>query len=236
MEAAVASRYDMAGLRVVVSAGGTREPIDPVRFISNYSSGKMGFAVAAAAAARGAGVTLVTTANHPRHAGIEIVEVETAVEMLAALREACRGADLLVMAAAVADYRPARHVSTKIQREDADHLTLELEKNVDVLAELGREQAAEGVFRVGFAAETGDPRARAREKLDRKGLDAIVANDVSARETGFGSDYNEGILILRGGEEVALARASKREMADRILDAVAPRLRSRRPTLQIAAH
>src|SRR5256884_192748 len=167
---AIRSRYDLAGRRVVVTAGGTREPIDPVRFISNYSSGKMGYALAAAAAERGARVTLVTTASHPAHPGITEVGVETAAEMLEALRQAQPGADLLVMAAAVADYRPARVAAEKIRREQAAELALELERNVDILAELGCEPGAERIFRVGFAAEGAELEAKALEKLERKRL------------------------------------------------------------------
>jgi phosphopantothenoylcysteine decarboxylase/phosphopantothenate--cysteine ligase len=216
MAQAVRARYDLAGRRVVVSAGGTREPIDPVRFLSNYSSGKMGFAVAEAAADRGAEVTLVTTAHHPAHAGLRLVAVETAAEMLEALRSALRGADLLVMAAAVADFRPAQRAAQKITREDRSELVLHLQKNTDVLAELAREPGSEGVFRVGFAAET--------EELELKGLDAILANDVGRDDIAFGSEHNAGLLLFRDGTRVEIERVSKREMADRILDAVAQRL------------
>ena len=222
---AARGRYDLAGRAVVVSAGGTREPIDPVRFISNYSSGKMGYALAAAAAERGARVTLVTTASHPAHPGITEVGVETAAEMLEALRQAQPGADLLVMAAAVADYRPARVAAEKIRREQAAELALELERNVDILAELGREPGAERIFRVGFAAEGAELEAKALEKLERKRLDAIVANDVQRRDIAFGSDYNEAVVYLRGGERVELARMTKRELADRLYDLLLPKLR-----------
>jgi phosphopantothenoylcysteine decarboxylase/phosphopantothenate--cysteine ligase len=224
MAQAVRARYDLAGRRVVVSAGGTREPIDPVRFLSNYSSGKMGFAVAEAAADRGAEVTLVTTAHHPAHAGLRLVAVETADEMLEALRGALPGADLLVMAAAVADFRPAQRAAQKIRREDRPELVLHLQKNTDVLAELAREPGSEGVFRVGFAAETEGLQDRAAEKLERKGLDAILANDVGRRDIAFGSEHNAGLLLFRDGTRVEIERVSKREMADRILDAVAQRL------------
>jgi phosphopantothenoylcysteine decarboxylase / phosphopantothenate---cysteine ligase len=224
MAQAVRARYDLAGRRVVVSAGGTREPIDPVRFLSNYSSGKMGFAVAEAAADRGAEVTLVTTAHHPAHAGLRLVAVETAAEMLEALRGALPGADLLVMAAAVADFRPAQRAAQKITREDRSELVLHLQKNTDVLAELAREPGSEGIFRVGFAAETEELQDRAAEKLERKGLDAILANDVGRDDIAFGSEHNAGLLLFRDGTRVEIERVSKREMADRILDAVAQRL------------
>ncbi|HEX6548994.1 MAG TPA: bifunctional phosphopantothenoylcysteine decarboxylase/phosphopantothenate--cysteine ligase CoaBC [Candidatus Dormibacteraeota bacterium] len=225
LAAAARSRYDLAGRRVVVSAGGTRERIDPVRFISNYSSGKMGFAMAAAAAERGAHVVLVSTADHPYHPGVEVRPVETAQDMLEALREVQREADLLVMAAAVADFRPAQAESQKIRREASPELVLRLEKIEDVIAQLGREPGAERTFRVGFAAETIDLEAHAREKLERKRLDAIFANDVGRRDIAFGSDDNEGVLYFCGGEKIELPRMSKRELADRILDQVVPRLR-----------
>jgi phosphopantothenoylcysteine decarboxylase/phosphopantothenate--cysteine ligase len=216
---------DLAGRRVVVSAGGTREPIDPVRFISNYSTGKMGFAVAEAAADRGADVVLVTTAQHPPHARVRVRHVETADEMRAALREEQRGAHLLVMAAAVADFRPVRRAGHKIRREGTGNLVLELERNGDVLRELAGEPGAEGVYRLGFAAEDAELLGRAREKLERKGLDAIFANDISRSDVGFAVDHNAGILLLRDGTRLDIERATKREVADRLLDAVVPRLK-----------
>jgi phosphopantothenoylcysteine decarboxylase/phosphopantothenate--cysteine ligase len=225
MAAAVRSRYDLAGRRVVVSAGGTREPIDPVRFISNYSSGKMGFAVAAAAAERGARVVLVTTASHPTHHGIRERHVETAEDMLAALREEQAEADLLVMAAAVADFRPPRVQSGKVHREQNDELVLRLERVPDILAELVAAPGAERVYRVGFAAEGADLERRAVEKIERKRIDAIVANDIRRPDIAFGSEYNEGVMYFRGGERVELPRSTKRAMADRILDLVRERLR-----------
>ena len=219
---AVSARFDLAGRRVVVTAGGTREAIDPVRFISNYSSGKMGHAVALAAAERGADVALVTTAPFAGHPGVSARQVESAAEMLAAVREELDGAHLLVMVAAVADFRPARAAAGKIRREEHDSLELKLERNVDILAELGKDSQAEGVFRVGFAAEDADLESHAAEKLARKKLDAIVANDI--RGGVFGSDENEGVMFFRTGERLPLGRSSKRQMADRILDAVRDRL------------
>jgi phosphopantothenoylcysteine decarboxylase / phosphopantothenate---cysteine ligase len=225
MADAVRSRYDLAGRHVIVSAGGTREPIDPVRFISNYSSGKMGFAVAAAAADRGATVTLVSTANHPAHHGVEVRQVATADEMLAELRSAIKGADLLMMAAAVADFRPARTAAGKIRREDTPNLTLELQSIPDIVATLGREKDAAGVFRVGFAAEDSELAGKGLEKMKRKGLQAIVANDISRKDIGFGSDHNAGVVIFADGSSHELEKMTKREMADRILDLVVPRLK-----------
>ena len=224
MERAVAPGRDLAGRRVVVSAGGTREPIDPVRFIGNYSSGRMGRAVAEAAADRGAEVCLVTTAAHPAHAGVRKRRVETAQEMLAALRAELPGSDLLVMAAAVADFRPSAREAHKIRREGRPGLVLELERNVDIVQELGREPGAERVYRVGFAAEDADLAGKAAEKLERKGLDAIFANDISRSDIGFGVDHNAGMLLFRDGTRLELERMTKREIADRLLDAVLPRL------------
>jgi phosphopantothenoylcysteine decarboxylase/phosphopantothenate--cysteine ligase len=228
MAAAVRSRYDLAGRKVAVSAGGTREPIDPVRFLSNYSSGKMGFAIAAAAADRGARVSLVTTASHPSHHGVEVRSVETAEEMLAELKRELNGADMLVMAAAVADFRPAKTADHKIRREDTPKLTVELEPVPDLLAALGEEKGAAGVFRVGFAAEGSDLDARALDKMKKKGLQAIVANDISRKDIGFGSDHNAGVILFADGTRQEIERMTKREMADRILDSIVPRLPAKR--------
>jgi phosphopantothenoylcysteine decarboxylase / phosphopantothenate---cysteine ligase len=224
MADAARSRYDMAGRLVVVTAGGTREPIDPVRFISNYSSGKMGFAVAAAAAERGARVILVTTATHPAHYGIEVLQIETADEMLEALRARLGGADLLVMAAAVADFRPAKVAGKKIRREETTRLDLDLEAIPDLLETLGAEKETARVFRVGFAAEGSDLDAKGLDKMKRKGLQAIVANDITRKDVGFGSDYNAGVVLFADGTRQEIERMTKREMADRILDLVSPRL------------
>jgi phosphopantothenoylcysteine decarboxylase/phosphopantothenate--cysteine ligase len=224
---AARSRYDYAGRRVVVTAGGTREPIDPVRFISNYSSGKMGFALAAAAADRGAKVTLITTANHPERHGVEVQRVDTSAEMLAELRARLRDADLLLMAAAIGDFRPARTVDHKIRREDTPHLTLDLEPIPDLIASLSGDESLAHVFRVAFAAEDSDLDRKAMEKMKRKGVQGIVANDISRRDIGFGSDYNAGVLLFSDGSRHELDKATKREMSDRILDLVLPRLNPR---------
>ena len=224
MAGALRSRYDLAGRCVVVTAGGTREAIDPVRFIGNYSSGKMGEAVAAAAADRGARVTLITTVSHPAHRGVDVHSVETADDMLEKLRQELPGADLLVMAAAVADFRPAHRAEHKIRREETPRLILELEPVPDLLASLAKEHEAQGVFMVGFAAEGGDLDAKATDKARRKGLQAIVANDISRGDIGFGSDYNAGVMLFADGTRHELDRMTKREMADRILDLVLPRL------------
>jgi len=224
MASAVRARYDLAGLRVVVTAGGTREPIDPVRFISNYSSGKMGFALASAAADRGARVVLVTTATHPHHNGIEVRPVETAEEMLAELRTQLDGADLLMMAAAVADFRPEKVTGKKIRREETAHLTLDLEPIPDLIATVAGEKGGAGVYRLGFAAEGSGLDARALDKMKKKGLQAIVANDISRKDVGFGSDHNEGVIHFADGSRQEIPRMTKREMADCILDLVGPRL------------
>jgi phosphopantothenoylcysteine decarboxylase/phosphopantothenate--cysteine ligase len=221
---AARSRYDFAGRRVVVTAGGTREPIDPVRFISNYSSGKMGFALAAAAADRGAKVTLVSAASHAPHHGVEVQHVDTAEEMLAELRTQLRDADLLLMAAAVGDFRPSREARHKIRREETPSLNLELEPIPDLVASLAGDESLAGVFRVGFAAEDSDLDAKGVEKMKRKGLHAIVANDISRRDIGFGSEYNAGVLLFADGSRHELEKATKREMADRILDLVLPKM------------
>ena len=224
MAEAMRSRHDMAGRRVVVTAGGTREPIDPVRFISNYSSGKMGYAIASAAAERGATVILVSTASHPQHDGISVHAVETAEEMLAALKEHVKGADLLVMAAAVADFKPAKRVDHKIRREESENLTLELDSIQDLVAAIGKQKDARDVYRVGFAAESSDLESKALEKMKRKGLQAIVANDISRRDIGMGSDFNAGVVLFADGAKHVLDRMPKRDMAERILDLVLPRL------------
>jgi phosphopantothenoylcysteine decarboxylase/phosphopantothenate--cysteine ligase len=185
----------------------------------------MGYAVAVAAAERGAGVVLVSTAQHPPHNGVRVRAVETADEMLEALKDELAGADLLVMAAAVADFRPVTAEAHKIRREERDELVLKLEKNVDILAELARQPHTEGVYRVGFAAEDAELEKKASDKLARKGLDAIVANDIGRKDIAFGSEYNEGLMLFRDGRRVELARSTKREMADRILDELKAKLR-----------
>ncbi len=225
MAEAVRARYDLAGRRVVVSAGGTREPIDPVRYIGNYSSGKMGYAIANAAADRGARVTLVTTVQRHEHRGVETRVVETGEDMLEELSQAMAGADLLVMAAAVADFKPAGRADHKIRREETPHVDLALEPVPDLLAALARDPAAKGVYMVGFAAESGDPEGRAVEKLRRKGLGAIVANDISRSDIGMGSDHNAGVMLFADGSRHEIERMTKREMADRILDLVVPKLK-----------
>ena len=210
---------DLRGERVLVSAGPTREPIDPVRYLSNLSSGKMGYAVARVARRRGAEVTLVAgpTALAPPP-GVRIVPVGTAREMAAAVEEAFPGATVVVMTAAVADYRPRERYPHKLKK-DAAGLALELDRNPDILAGLGARKG--GRLLVGFAAETGDVAAEARRKLAAKHLDLIVANDVTAPGAGFGGDTNAVRLLDAGGLDDALPVLDKEEVAARVLDWVA---------------
>jgi phosphopantothenoylcysteine decarboxylase/phosphopantothenate--cysteine ligase len=210
--------HDLTGLRVVVTAGGTREPIDPVRFIGNRSSGKQGHAVAEEAAARGAKVTLVTTTAVPASTGIDVVRVDTAAEMEQAVLSRREDADVIVMAAAVADFRPVRPASTKIKKAGGLPEVV-LEPTVDILAALGA-QRRPGQTIVGFAAETDDLRANAAEKLERKRIDLIVANDVSAPGVGFEHDTNAVVILGAGGAAHEIPLTDKRAIARAILDAV----------------
>jgi phosphopantothenoylcysteine decarboxylase/phosphopantothenate--cysteine ligase len=208
---------DLAGVKVVVTAGGTREPIDAVRVIANRSSGKQGYAVAAEAAERGAEVVLVSTVELPAPRGARVVAVETAAQMQAAL-EAEGDADVVVMAAAVADFRPASVASGKIKKHGGIPEIL-LERTPDILAGLGAAKRP-GQVLVGFAAETDDLLANAAAKLEAKRLDLIVANDVSAPGVGFGHDTNAVTLLRPGVEPVEIDLRDKRAIAAAILDAV----------------
>ena len=223
--AAAGRRRDLAGLAVVVTAGGTREPIDAVRFVGNASSGRQGHALAAEAVLRGAAVTLVTTADRPAPAGATVVRVATAAEMAAAVEAAAPGADVVVMAAAVADFRPAAPVPGKLAKGDGVP-PLVLEPVPDILAGLGRARRP-GQVLVGFAAETGELAARARAKLVAKGLDLVVANDVTVPGAGFGHPTNEVLLLGSDGREQAVPLASKAEVAAAVLDAVVEIIGSR---------
>jgi phosphopantothenoylcysteine decarboxylase/phosphopantothenate--cysteine ligase len=207
------------GLRVLVSAGGTREPIDPVRFIGNRSSGRMGLALAERAVRRGAEVTVIAAnVSRPTPPGVRRVDVETAAELADALGREFDSADVLVMAAAPADFRPKRAAGEKIHREGKGGLELDLEATEDILAALTARRR-EGQTIVGFAAETDDGLDRAREKLERKGADAIVLNDVSRSEIGFESPQNEVVIVERSDvRHVPLG--SKQDVADAILDRV----------------
>jgi phosphopantothenoylcysteine decarboxylase/phosphopantothenate--cysteine ligase len=211
------------GRRVVITSGGTREPIDPVRYIGNRSSGKMGLALAHEALRLGARVTLVTTGPAPAgQPNLGVIEVETAQQMLAAVRYAVADADVLIMAAAVADYRPAEVAERKIKKSP-EAMNLALVPTVDILRALREEHAARTGSRlcvVGFAAETDDLLANAQRKLDEKGLDLIVANDVSGSEVGMGSDDNAVTIIGPGGVLAEVTRAPKSEVARAIFEAI----------------
>ena len=210
---------DLAGRTVLVTAGGTREPVDPVRFLGNRSSGKQGEALAAEALARGASVVLVTTSGRPAPPGSLAVRVDTAGEMEAAVLAHAASADVVLMAAAVADFRPKAPAGEKLPKADGVP-DIVLEATTDILAELGRRKRP-GQVLVGFAAETGDGRERAAEKLARKNLDLIVANDVTAPGAGFGHDTNQAGLLRAGGAWVDVPLVAKRRLASLVLDAVA---------------
>lgn len=210
-------KRDLAGLRVVVSAGPTREYLDPVRFISNPSSGKMGFAVAEAAAQRGAEVTLVTGPVHlPTPGGVERVNIESALELRDAVVGAAEGADVVVMTAAVADYRAAE-VKTEKEAKGGDEKTIHLVKNPDILAELGAHKG--GRVLVGFAMETHAGVERAADKARRKNADFILLNYPTQEGTAFGGNDNQVTLVRADGSAEAWPRMSKREVAERLLDA-----------------
>jgi phosphopantothenoylcysteine decarboxylase/phosphopantothenate--cysteine ligase len=209
---------DLDGVRVVVSAGGTREPIDPVRFITNRSSGKQGHAVAEAARRRGAEVVLVTTTDQPASSGLTVDRVETAADMEAAMLARAEHADVVVMAAAVADFRPKVASGSKLHKADGVP-ELVLEPTPDILAELGRRRRGHQVL-VGFAAETEQVAERARAKLTGKGVDLIVANDVTAPGAGFDHDTNEVTIFGSDGTTTRIALRSKDAVAHAILDRV----------------
>jgi phosphopantothenoylcysteine decarboxylase/phosphopantothenate--cysteine ligase len=214
----VLAPQDLKGLAVLVTAGGTREPIDPVRVIANRSSGKQGYALAAEAARRGAAVTLVTTVDRPAPTGVRSVAVETAAEMERAVLHEGAAADVVIMAAAVADFRPATQAPSKIKK-DAGPPKLNLEPTTDILAALGRSKRP-GQILVGFAAETSDVLAGAQGKLARKNLDLVVANDVSAPGVGFGHDTNEVLLVTAVGAVRTVPLTDKRDVARAVIDAV----------------
>lgn len=216
IEKVLGQKKDLTGKNIVVTAGGTREPIDPVRHIGNRSSGKMGYALAEAARDRGAGVTLISanvSLNEP--SGIEIVKVTRTAEMKQAVEKAVKNADALLMAAAPADYQAATVAKNKIKKESRDAMTIKLVKTPDILGEL------KGKFlRVGFAAESENLIANAKKKLQNKNLDLIVANDITKADSGFDADTNRVVLIDKTGKAEELPLMSKREVAERILDRV----------------
>ena len=213
---------NLSGKRIVVTAGGTQEPIDPARHIGNRSSGKMGYAMAEAARDRGAEVKLITAPTSlPEPVGMEVVHIETAVQMKQAVAKAVAQADALIMAAAVADYQPKSVAQAKIKKESPS-LTLELTRTPDILTEV------KGSFlRVGFAAESEDVVANARQKLEKKQLDIIIANDITDPNSAFGTDTNKVTLIDKKGSIENLPLLPKQEVADKILDRVVELLAKR---------
>jgi phosphopantothenoylcysteine decarboxylase / phosphopantothenate---cysteine ligase len=216
IEKVLGQKLDLEGKRIVVTAGGTQEPIDPVRHIGNRSSGKMGYAIAEAARDRGADVTLITAPaalNPP--GGVTTVKVKTAAEMKKAVTNAVQKADVLIMAAAVADYQPENAAKNKIKKESKDALTLKLVKTPDILSEVMGD-----FIRVGFAAESENLLVNARKKLVNKKLDLMVANDISQADAGFDVDTNRITLIDKKGKATELPLMSKREAAEKILDRV----------------
>jgi phosphopantothenoylcysteine decarboxylase/phosphopantothenate--cysteine ligase len=218
---------DLAGIRFLVTAGPTHEPIDRVRFLGNRSSGKMGFAVAAEAALRGASVVLVAgPVALPTPAGIERVDVTTALEMADAVASRAPTADVVVMAAAVADYRPAETVSGKLKREGRASLDLRLVQNPDILA--GIESRAPAALRVGFAAETERVREHGERKLHAKRVDVLVVNDVSRSDIGFGSDDNAVLVLRPGRAPTELGKRSKTDLARALVDLLRDALEEKR--------
>jgi phosphopantothenoylcysteine decarboxylase/phosphopantothenate--cysteine ligase len=216
---------DLEGLSILVSAGGTREPLDPVRFLTNRSSGKQGHAIADEARRRGANVTLVTSSGRPARAGVNVVCVESAADMQAALERLAPEADVIVMAAAVADFRPKRPAETKLSKEDGIP-DIVLEPTPDILAGLVK-QRTPGQVLIGFAAETHDPLERGRRKLERKGVDLLVVNDVSAPGVGFDHDTNAVTILDAQGGSADIALTSKTAVANAVLDRVTRRTKGR---------
>lgn len=211
---------DLADEKILITVGGTREAIDPVRFISNHSSGKMGFALAEAAAARGAKVTVIagsTTAEQPQN--VKLIRAISADKMHSVVMSQLPKTTIFIGAAAVADYAPANAAAGKIKKDGRDYMILELKKTPDILAEVAKKRT-EGMLVVGFAAETNDVVGYARSKLEKKGLDMVVANDITQKGAGFDSDTNIATILTRKGGEIDLPLISKREMADRILDQI----------------
>ncbi|TDC79353.1 bifunctional phosphopantothenoylcysteine decarboxylase/phosphopantothenate--cysteine ligase CoaBC [Streptomyces hainanensis] len=218
---AAGSARDLAGRRVVISAGGTREPLDPVRYLGNRSSGKQGYALARTAAARGAAVTLVAANTAlPDPAGVTVVPVSTTEELRDAVHKAAAEADAVVMAAAVADFRPASRATQKIKkRDDREPEPIALVRNPDILAELAADRPA-GQLVVGFAAETEDVLPNGRAKLARKGCDILVVNRVG-EGIAFGTEENEAVILEAGGAETEVPHGPKEALADRVWDVVA---------------
>jgi len=222
---ALAPRRDLSGRYVVVSAGGTREAIDPVRYLSNRSSGKQGYALAEAARSRGARVTLVTTTDRIAPLGVEVITVESAEELFGAITGLAQSADVVIMAAAVADFRPVRAADHKLKKSDGIP-EIDFVPTPDTLAELGRRRRSGQVI-VGFAAETDDIIVHAKQKLRDKGVDLLVVNDVLADNTGFNADTNAVTILSREGKRTDVALAPKSTIAHAVLDAVVARIGDR---------
>ncbi|MBE6099827.1 MAG: bifunctional phosphopantothenoylcysteine decarboxylase/phosphopantothenate--cysteine ligase CoaBC [Anaerovibrio sp.] len=219
VEDTIARSLDMTGHKVLVTAAGTYEPIDPVRYIGNRSSGKMGYAIAEAAQKRGAEVVLVSGPSALQApAGVKLIKVETAAQMRDAVMDNCQQADIIIKAAAVADYRVQEVSEHKIKKNDQE-LVLVLEKNPDILKELGTKKRADQIL-VGFAAETQNLLEYAKDKLEKKNLDMIIANDVSRKDAGFNTDTNLVKLLYRNGTVDELPLMSKHQLADELLNRV----------------
>ncbi|PKB63274.1 MAG: bifunctional 4'-phosphopantothenoylcysteine decarboxylase/phosphopantothenoylcysteine synthetase [SAR202 cluster bacterium Io17-Chloro-G1] len=222
ISAALGRHGDLAGKKIVVSAGGTEEAIDPVRVITNHSSGKMGYAIAEAARDRGASAVLVSTPTAlPAPYGVRMVNVRSALDMRDAINQECRDADAVVMAAAVADWRPVSTADQKIKKGASNEWAIELTKTPDIIAGL----AADSLVKVGFAAESQDLIANAQSKLVSKGLDLIVANDITAEDAGFAADTNRVTILDREGGSDELPLMSKYDVGVNILDRVRPLFR-----------
>lgn len=216
---------DLVGRHVVISAGGTREPLDPVRYLGNRSSGKQGYALARTAVARGARVTLIeANTGLPDPAGADVVRAGTAMQLREAVLKAAADADVVVMAAAVADFRPAEYATGKIKKKDGQEpAPIALVRNPDILAEVAARRAHPEQIVVGFAAETDNVLANGREKLRRKGCDLLVVNEVGERRT-FGSEENEAVVLAADGGETPVPFGPKEALADTVWDLVSPRL------------
>ena len=208
---------DLAGKKVVVTAGGTREAIDPVRFLSNHSSGKMGYAIAEAARDRGASVSLVSTANLPDPVGVDILQVRSASEMQKAVVAQCKTADVLLMAAAVSDWRPANKSEQKLKKGSTETWTLDMSRNSDIVAGMKND-----LIKVAFAAETENVIENAHSKLISKGVDMVVANDVTVEPNVFGSDNNSVTILEKDGTVTELGTSSKYDIGHSILDKIVP--------------
>lgn len=224
---ALAQNGALKGKQVVITAGGTREALDPVRYISNHSSGKQGYALAQAALDAGASVTLISTVHLPTPTGAHLIPVDTAQEMQESVLAASKEASVLIMAAAIADFRPTTRSGQKIKKkEDGSAPTIELTRNPDILVSVKeqRQKTQHPKVVVGFAAESQHLIEHAQGKLERKGLDLIVANDITATDAGFASDYNRVVILDREGGQEEIERASKTHISERIIERVVENL------------